>query len=395
MQKKLPPRFISTFVTISLLSLSGPASADWFANNMFDPWDGKLDMSKYLAEKKGALPIPIIITEPAIGYGLGLGAAFFHDPLAGKTEPGKEFEPNPQADGDLKPPSVSAVFGGYTENDTWFGGGVHRGIWKDDTIRYKGGLIASNVNMKFYGIDAGNGAQSDNPINFNTQAGIFIQELLFRAKDTDFFAGLKYTYLDTENTFDTSERLPESALPGIQFDNVSAGLGLVLRYEGLNNVITPSSGLLAHFEATDYGETWGGDTEFEKYRLFANYWFPIGSNWVIGLRADSSAIRGDAPFYEYPYIDLRGIPVLRYQGEETLVGETEIRYDITPRWSVTGFFGAGKAYSDIGQGDSETVNSKGLGFRYLAARRFGMRAGIDVAWGPEDTAFYIQVGSAW
>ncbi len=29
------------------------------------------------------------------------------------------------------------------------------------------------------------------------------------------------------------------------------------------------------------------------------------------------------------------------------------------------------------------------------ARRFGMRVGIDVAWGPEDTAFYIQVGNAW
>ena len=68
-----------------------PAAASWFADSMIDPVDNKIDASKFLAEKKGFLPVPIIITEPAVGYGLGLAAVFFHDPLAGKTEPGKEF----------------------------------------------------------------------------------------------------------------------------------------------------------------------------------------------------------------------------------------------------------------------------------------------------------------
>jgi hypothetical protein len=380
-------------LAISTLSFSN-AIAGSFTENMVDPLDGKLDMSKYLAEKKGVLPVPIIITEPAVGYGLGLAAVFFHDPLAGKTDPGSEFEPNPDADGNLKPPSVSALFGGYTENGTWFGGGAHRGIWKDDTIRYKGVLAKTNINMKFYGL-GGNGDLSNNPVKFNTKANFFLQEFLFRIKDSDFFAGFKYTYLATDNTFDTSELFPDAGLSDVEFDSSSAGFGVVLQYEGLNNTITPSKGLKAQFEATNYGDTWGGDSEFNKYRLFANYWFPVKSDWVVGLRADASALKGDAPFYEYPYIDMRGIPALRYQGEETLVGETEVRYDFTQRWSAIGFVGAGKALSELGEGDSETVISKGLGFRYLIARRFGMRAGIDVAWGPEDTAFYIQVGSAW
>ena len=37
----------------------------------------------------------------------------------------------------------------------------------------------------------------------------------------------------------------------------------------------------------------------------------------------------------------------------------------------------------------------GLGFRYLLARRLGMRVGADIARGPEDTVFYLSVGSAW
>jgi hypothetical protein len=36
-----------------------------------------------------------------------------------------------------------------------------------------------------------------------------------------------------------------------------------------------------------------------------------------------------------------------------------------------------------------------VGVRYLIARRLGIFVGADVARGPETTAFYIQVGSAW
>lgn len=384
---------ICALLVVSALILTSTAYAGWFSDNMIDPADGMLDVSKHMAENKGFLPVPIIITEPAIGYGLGMAALFFHDPLAGKTEPGEEFEPNPDVDGVLKPPSISALFGAYTESDTWFGGGMHHGIWKNDTIRYTGALAKANINMKFYGTDGGSGNRGDNPIRFNTEAIYFLQELIFRIKETNFFAGLEYSYLDTDNTFDTSSLLPGSALPDIEFSSTSAGLGVVLKYENLNNVFTPSQGLKAEVKATNYGDPWGGDSDFNKYRLLANYWFPISTDWVIGLRADGSAITDNPPFYEYPSIDMRGVPALRYQGQETIVGEIEARYDFTPRWSVLGFAGAGKAFSD--DKDSGTVVSKGIGFRYLVARRFGMRAGIDVAWGPEDTAFYIQVGNAW
>jgi hypothetical protein len=36
----------------------------------------------------------------------------------------------------------------------------------------------------------------------------------------------------------------------------------------------------------------------------------------------------------------------------------------------------------------------GFGIRYLLARLFGLYTGLDIARGPEDWAFYIQVGSA-
>ena len=174
------------------------------------------------------------------------------------------------------------------------------------------------------------------------------------------------------------------------------GLGLVGQYENLDNTVTPNRGLRAEITATNYGEAWGGDSEFNKYRARTNFWIPASDNWIWGFRIDGEAIDGDdAPFYEYPFINMRGIPVMRYQGEETLVGETEVRWDFTPRWSAIGFVGVGTARSDRGAGEAETVVSKGFGFRYLMARRFGMRGGIDLAWGPEDFAWYLQIGYAW
>ena len=45
--------------------------------------------------------------------------------------------------------------------------------------------------------------------------------------------------------------------------------------------------------------------------------------------------------------------------------------------------------------DRTDAYNMGAGFRYFVARQYGLRAGIDVARGPEDWAFYIQIGQAW
>jgi hypothetical protein len=66
---------------------------------------------------------------------------------------------------------------------------------------------------------------------------------------------------------------------------------------------------------------------------------------------------------------------------------------ITKRWGVVGFAGYGQTIND-NTGGSKAWNAGG-GFRYLIARLFGLKMGIDVARGPEDWAFYVVFGSAW
>ena len=112
-------------------------------------------------QKQGAgspsfLPIPVIITEPAIGVGLGMALTYFHEKdgdegqsaelapalvLDGVDDPRREKKP---------PPTVTAVALAYTDNGTWAGGIGHMNSWREDTIRYTGALAYANVNSTLY-----------------------------------------------------------------------------------------------------------------------------------------------------------------------------------------------------------------------------------------------------
>jgi outer membrane translocation and assembly module TamA len=87
---------------------------------------------------------------------------------------------------------------------------------------------------------------------------------------------------------------------------------------------------------------------------------------------------------------------MRYQGDNVLTTEIETRWNVNERWSLVFFGGVGRTADSLSDfSDSENRWAGGTGFRYLMARALGMFTGIDIARGPEDWAFYIQVGSAW
>ena len=69
----------SLAILTGLLFVSAQSHADSFFDKFIDPTDGQFDTSGWLIDNKGFLPVPIIITEPAVGPGLGLAGVFFHE----------------------------------------------------------------------------------------------------------------------------------------------------------------------------------------------------------------------------------------------------------------------------------------------------------------------------
>lgn len=85
---------------------------------------------------------------------------------------------------------------------------------------------------------------------------------------------------------------------------------------------------------------------------------------VTGVRFESLLSSGNTPFYMQPFISLRGVPVLRYQGQLTFLLEAEQYFNVYRRWGLVAYAGYGRtvAYiSSMGQG----VNAwnAGGGFR--------------------------------
>ena len=136
-----------------------------------DPQDGAFDISQFLASRIGFMPIPILITEPAVGYGGGLGLMFLHDHLGRRDAEGKS----------LGTPSITGIAGGYTESDTWFAGALHFGSWYHDNMRYTGVAGGAHANLDFFGTGGGPaGTSGENSLPFQLDGVGIRQELLAR-----------------------------------------------------------------------------------------------------------------------------------------------------------------------------------------------------------------------
>jgi hypothetical protein len=385
---------------VSLLLLcSATLQADSFFDKFIDPTDGQFDTSGWLIHNKGFLPVPIIITEPAVGPGLGLAGVFFHESEEDKEKRKQAREGGGSNAGvPLIPPSVSVLFGAYTENDTWLAGGAHLGVWKQDHIRYVGALARASVNLTFYGNSSDNRLSESDGLDFNGDGWFLIQEARFRLHDSDWFVGGRFEYISIDISFDDG-RDP----PGVDEDNLNRtetiGLGPLVSYDSRDNVFSPSRGIYAELEAMFHSGSFIGDFNYQKYKAAGLFYWDIHPKVVLGWRLDGRFAHGEPPFYALPYIDLRGIPALRYQGDDVLVTEIQARWNFHHRWSLVGFTGVGEAqdsFPDLfGSGDNGLKHTVGGGMRYLIARRLGLQAGFDVARGPEDTVFYLTVGSAW
>jgi outer membrane protein assembly factor BamA len=134
-----------------------------------------------------------------------------------------------------------------------------------------------------------------------------------------------------------------------------------LMYDSRDNIFTPTRG--TYFEGTAglYDEVFGGDSTFQRVGLLYIGYLPVHDRVTLGIRGGATFAFGDTPFYMLPFITLRGA-----------------------------------AWNDFEHVDNEVdVVTGGTGFRYELARKYGLHAGLDAAFGPDGTVFYIQFGSAW
>ncbi len=357
--------------------------------NLKDSLDRRLDLSDWIIDANGFVPVPIIITEPALGgFGIGLAPVFLkkRKPLIteGKSTP--------------LPPDITAAAAAYTLNKTWFVGGGRSASIPKYRLRYKIGAAYANVNLSFYRTISN---QGEKEFLFNGKVIPVYGYLAKQFHNPAWLIGIQYLFVNVKLKMANGDSVPDFVKDKEINSNISE-IGIVGEYDKRDNIFTPDHGIKIHAHLNFSEEFLGSDYDYQRLNSYM-YWYlrlmnkpQTGKHWISGLRFDYQQMFGDAPFYLLPYISMRGIPAVRYQGKVNLLVETEQRWDFVRRWSLLGFGGLGKAFNDYSEfGDAETIYSYGAGFRYLLARKFKLRMGVDIARGPDNWAYYLVFGSTW
>lgn len=344
-----------------------------FHELFFDEQDGKFDISNFLS-RGGFIPIPIIITEPAVDGGLGLVLQFISWP-------------------DGKRDSLTRRMLGMakTGNGSYGYGYFQAGTALDGRLNYRFGLGKGKLTIATY---FGGGTT---PIEYSNEFSYgVLGSALWKLPDRRFSFGPLWDFREF-NTSLNLPGLPPAIRPDINRTLKTGALGVGFHFDSRDNPLTPTKGYNVFMDAKFNNDAFGSDREFEVYDLEAYAFGTLAPDWRYGLQALVNAVDGDVPFTFAPAIDNRGIPANRYQGRTVLSAEAEIVRQVNDRWSVLGFAGVGRADARGTRlfADSGNIYSGGVGVRYRIARKLGVDAGMDLAFGPEGPVVYFQFGHAW
>jgi hypothetical protein len=350
------------------------AAAPAAGSTVIDAGDGWLDLGGFLDTAYGFVPLISPITEPAVGYGAA-GALVFVD----------RHEPEPG--GAFVRPNIAAVGGMATQNGSHGLLAAHLGTWSDGRLRSQLGVADLDLNLEFFGL----GGAREAPLDYAISARGALVGGSWRWRDSPVWLGLKYTLANTTVRF-------REDFPALEEADRDLRLGVAtpsITIDRRDNFFTPTRGWYVDLSVPLYRDWLGSDREFETATLTAIGWQPIAESLFLAVRATARTSTDGTPFFLRPYVLLRGVQALAYQGEQAAEVEAELRWQFHPRFSVVGFAGAGLSRDSSGGDEHDSVAAGGAGIRYLVSRRHGLHMGLDVALGPDDPVIYVILGSAW
>jgi hypothetical protein len=383
-------------ITGAFAQTQQPQQSEKKQSIMVDTLDHKLDFSSYLIDMHGFIPWPSIISEPALGnFGLAMALVFISPKESERAKANYVF------------PDITAVAGMWTLNNSWGVGALRQGTFPKARIRYKLALGYAPLNVEFYRtVNTQLTGEKTRSFLFNLKSLFVIVEASENIWKDKIFLGLNYTFANTQvnydvNIGDTLRRVIEYFHLDTLFEKKEIHsnigyVGLFAEWDNRNSTFTPDKGIRIRATGSLARNWLGSDKDYQQLNIFTNIFFQPFKPWVCGFMAEWNKMSDDGPFYVLPYLTMRGIPAAQYQGQQSLQFETEQRFDILKRWSLVGFVGTGRTFSTHEYlEDKNWYWAGGAGFRYLIARLFKLRMGVDIARGPDQFAYYIVFGHYW
>jgi len=258
-------------------------------------------------------------------------------------------------------------------------------------VRYFGIAGYSALELDWFGQGDRFGGRS---VSYSNDVAFTRQQLQFRIGRSPVRIGPVFRFLDAEARF-APTGLP-IAVPPLEIASRTSGLGVELSYDTRDQPFAPRTGVFGSVSYTYQSEALGGDFDYGDFNSFGIGYVPLSDAFVLGLRVDLKAVGEEAPFYDLPAIEMRGIQRGRFVDDYAGHVEAELRWDVSRRWTLLAYGGLGRvagSFSDLWDASDEFAI--GTGFRYLIAEDYGIPLGLDLAWSDDDWTFYVTVGTGW
>ncbi|NDV20658.1 BamA/TamA family outer membrane protein [Pseudodesulfovibrio sp. JC047] len=324
-------------------------------------------------------PVPMV--NPTLGAGLTGVVMYMH--------PEDDFWNDPGNEANEELHSMTGVAAMATSNESWAAGMFHKGFYANDRFRGTAYLAYGEFNLKYYGV-GNDSALRNNPLKYSADVTAF--QGTFSARIFDhWYLGPKIKVFNWDFGVDFSSLHP--VLPTLHHSVKTVGLGLAGERDTTNDSVFATAGGKLQFDFMSYNEAWGGDYDYSKASTSYAHYYGLTDRLVVSGMAELNFSDGNTPFFDMPFLRLRGFPYAEYIDKQSASIQTEIKYKLTQRWGVNLFGGLGWVADEPNQlFKNSTIPTGGFGVRYLLSEKETMYLSTEIGFGPNSQAVYFRVG---
>ena len=337
--------------------------------------DIREDETRLKVQHGNFVVVPIPISNPTLEEGLVAGAAYFY--------------PQSEEEEELQPASVTAATGLYTNNDSRAFALVQQNYWKNNKWRFTGVVGGADLRLSLLAPEE---SIAGTNVDWRTNGKFLFAKIARRIKG-NWYGGVLTRLVDASQSI-------ESNLTSFEFDTgsdiTSMGLGLLFEYDTRDNPFNSTSGRYLKVDALFNDEGIGSDSTYQSYSAAYRSFHRLTDSVVLAWEIQGCNRGGTAPLWDACTVKLRGFSATDYLGRVSSSGQIEARWQLSERWGIVGFAGAGNVGSSFnGIREHEAIPSYGAGLRFtvLKAKRINLR--LDFARSTDSDAIHISVGEAF
>ncbi len=356
------------------------ANSSYGVSTLIPEWTPDLrdEETKLKAQKGDFIAVPIPVVDPTVGSGIVAVGAYYYGQTAAQKK--------------VQPASATQLVGAYTNNDSYAYGLMQKNYWDEDSWRFVG--TAAYTALKLTLIDSQYSADGSQ-LDWNIKGTLLKSELL-RSVGSNWYVGGQVRLINNTQTFSGNVD-GELSLSSEEEDQAKAyGLGFLVQYDTRDSQTNAYKGQRFEFDALLNSKEIGSTNSYQSYNFKYRYYHQLVNDLVLSVEAKSCAKSGQAPLWDYCTIGLRGFSATRYLNKASTSLQSEFRWRAWKDIGAVAFVGIGydgKSIADLGS--KASVNSYGVGLRYMVldSQRINLR--FDYARSGDNDAIYISVAEAF